>query len=766
MSTPGKSGRWIKGLLAVGFGLLLMTVLVVGGLWGLLQKGFGQKKAASILSALLSSEQMIFRLESLSGRIPWRIQVGRFSAADRNGVWLSGRGLTVEPDLRALLGGKLHLYLVRVEVLTFFRSPQSGETRTDSASWPDNIIPPVFKVDALTLDRLVLEAPFTPAVKAFTVQGRYDALGADALVDLEIKALDRTGDRLKIEGALIGQPAYLKLHAVYEESAGGILGRRLGPPAAGPIRCALTGEGWLSDWQGRLEADLENVATLSSSVALSDGQTARLKMEGRFQPKPAIWPARAAAHLGEDLHWALQLEVDDPKAFQTVRIKTLRLETSKMGLALQGAVDLKNQLLDMGFSLEVFQAPEIIRQAGITMADHRVVQGRITGPFFRPGFTLETDLGPMTYQTWAAQNVRISLEAALGEGLTGIVSQGEVHLTGLVLPGAGRLPEHIRLNYDLAAGRTGELKIRRLSIDGGSVRGDIEGQVKLTPLSLDTRLRLRIADLAEIEAMKTAGLGGGLDVDFRILGQPARALTVHFEGSARNLKGIPEKAAPLVSKDMRFKGQADIQGPRIHIPRLEVAAGSRVDLDGSLDWSASTLDLRYSLLLDGLASLAKAYRIKVPDRLKVLGRINGLFSDFNADAELELDRLVFANQLINQIKLSIKASNLPRTPQASIRMTARQAGNAAVFRAEAAKNKDVLKISRFESGLSGSRITGAVQWDTTRNLLDGQAHFSSEDLTPLGLLMGSSLAGSAEMDIRLTKVQGRQAVRTLSLIHI
>ena len=67
---------------------LVLVILLIAGILGLAQTGFGKRMIAAQLSDLLSTPETMIELTGLQGTVPFDMRLGRATAADSDGVWL------------------------------------------------------------------------------------------------------------------------------------------------------------------------------------------------------------------------------------------------------------------------------------------------------------------------------------------------------------------------------------------------------------------------------------------------------------------------------------------------------------------------------------------------------------------------------------------------------------------------------------------------------------------------------------------------------
>src|ERR671919_2832166 len=113
----------------VGLALLValaLVLLLIAGVVGVAQTGFGKRMIADRLSALLSTPEMAIEITGLQGMVPIDMRLGRVTAADPVGVWLEVDDLRLAWSPSALLGGRIWIDEVSAARIRLDRLPPSG----------------------------------------------------------------------------------------------------------------------------------------------------------------------------------------------------------------------------------------------------------------------------------------------------------------------------------------------------------------------------------------------------------------------------------------------------------------------------------------------------------------------------------------------------------------------------------------------------------------------------------------------------------------
>jgi translocation and assembly module TamB len=169
----------------VGLALLValaLVLLLIAGVVGMAQTGFGKRMIADRLSALMSTPEMAVEITGLQGTVPIDMRLGRVTVADPDGVWLAVDDARLAWSPGALLGGRI---------------------------WIDEI-----SAARIRLDRLPRPEPAPEPAEPFRLPELPDWLPPTTLQQLSVAELDLGRD-------VLGQPASFVLHGHLGTAEGG-----------------------------------------------------------------------------------------------------------------------------------------------------------------------------------------------------------------------------------------------------------------------------------------------------------------------------------------------------------------------------------------------------------------------------------------------------------------------------------------------------------------------------------------------------------------
>lgn len=748
---------WAKRLVSILGILALFCVLFIGAVLAALQTGAGQRGAAGFVSFAASTDSFRLRLKGLGGSPPWNIRLDGFTLADKDGVWLTGEDLEVAWKIRDLFSGRLSFSKVYLKSAVFHRVPQTGEADDDRAFSLEQIDWPNLIITEFVIDRVRLAQPLTELGKSYSLKGNSSFSDRTALIRLEAKGLGGSPDHLGLDASLADSPAVLKVKARLAESPGGIVSQLLGLPQPASISASLNGTGPVTGWQGRCAASISGLASVESSLSLSVGDGGRLKGRGGFRAEQGLLPAEATEYIGREADF--QFNVRFTRTGRVI-LETLKVETEKARLDLEAEIGLAGESLKGSFSLTALDS-SAAATIGLSLEKEIRLKGVIAGTIQAPVLEIETSLGAVSHSGVSVRNAdlsaRLSLAGPLDSGFAGFLSQGAVTLSGLKLPLAGAGPDELQICFEAETGRLNKIHVRRLEINGDSIRAAASGDLNLEEMFMTSKARIEIFDLKKWGGIHRTGLSGRARFDLSLKGGlSGRALEAEVRGRAQGLGGLPKQAAALTGKDVDFFGKAAMCGGVIDILELRAAGESKLSARGRVDLNGNRMALSWSLGLPALSALAAPYGLEVKGRAGLKGDVSGTLDDFTIRAGVLTQGLVIAGQGFSYLTGHVEASGLPADIQGRFALTgACRDGNMSA-RAGFAVKPDRIMISGLLVDALGANLAGGLALNLKSGLMDGEARLRAGDLSPLAGFLGRKLSGSAGLNLKFASLQGKQ----------
>src|SRR5918996_4389244 len=223
----------------VGLALLVafaLVLLLIAGVIGLAQTGFGKRLIASQLSDMLSTPEMTVAIRGLQGTVPIDMGVGRVTAADPDGVWVEVDEARLAWSPGALLRGRIWIDEVSAARIRLDRLPPAEPVPEPAEPFrlpelPDWLPPTTLQqlsVAELDLGQEVLGQP-----ASFTLRGHLGTAedGGSANAQLALERTDQPTASASLDATLQLEPPALDLAAKAKESGGPLAGATRHPPA-------------------------------------------------------------------------------------------------------------------------------------------------------------------------------------------------------------------------------------------------------------------------------------------------------------------------------------------------------------------------------------------------------------------------------------------------------------------------------------------------------------------------------------------------------
>ena len=315
----------------IGIGLaaaLGIALLVLALAFGLAQTAPGQRLITAQLARLASTPELAVELDGLGGLVPFDMTLDGFSAADGDGVWLTGRDVHLTWSAAALLEGRLLVETARIGKLQLTRLPPSEPSAPEPLRLPElpSAIPPI-AVDQLAVDRFELGKAVLGAPASFRLTGRLAAIADRPCRDHRSGiGTARSGEcqrRSERQFDVRSPHARARRTCRRKRRIGGGADRTTADRARTTLN--LTGTGPLDAWHGRLHAEAVGFLRVTAEFEAGLDENARLALDGTVVPAPGVLPDELAPLLGDRLDVTLAMSQTGP---QQLAIEALHLRTA------------------------------------------------------------------------------------------------------------------------------------------------------------------------------------------------------------------------------------------------------------------------------------------------------------------------------------------------------------------------------------------------------------------------------------------------------
>lgn len=756
-------------------GLFLLLLVLVAGLLGYAQTQGGQDRIAALLTAVLSTPEQSFQIEGLRGTVPFDLRLASLRLTDRQGSWLEAEDLRLAIRARDLLQGAVTLREVGAGRVMVHRLPPPGAEEPPAPSGEPFRLPelpelpetlPAVAVERLHVDRLELAQPVLGEPAAFSLEGRA-VTGADrrtAELNLALRRIDAPTAAADIKARLDLQGQRLDLNLAASET-GGLLARTTDRPGAGDLRLTLSGEGPLSAWRGRLEAEAQGLAQADVDLDLAYAGEKRLGVAGGVVLAPGLLPPELARPLGQRLELALDAHAPSP---QQVSVDRLTLRNDLASLTGTAVADLSADTITARLDLE---APDLTPLSELAA---RPVAGSVRATLTAEGATSQPRLrlaldGRQIAVTPAAMEA-LSLTAdvqflePLGRGEPALQATVRGRADALTVDGRDLGPGG-RVDLDLAASlpASGRAGIERLELRSPLAVLTAAGGVDRASLAGEGRIDLVVTDLAAVAAVlapdvSTGEIGGGLGLGATIeSAAEGRTIDVTLDGGSHDLR-VPDRLLPLIGTTPVLAGELTVRPGESVVTRWLTLAGQafRLDADPRLGLADQALGGGLRLRVPDLALLEPLAGQPLAGSLDVTATLAGSIPAPAVELEATSRRLSVAGQDFTRLDLAASMAGEAGSPAGTAKLEAERAGAVATLGTRYALAGQKLSLTELVLEAPATRLEGALEVALDGPSASGNMAGQARDLGALQPFTQQALAGAVGLDLRLSTPDGRQ----------
>ncbi len=739
---------------------LLALACLAGLLWIFLLTPAGLGTAAWVAErAIRAGSGMTARIEGVSGVFPFSLRVERLALADARGPWLVVGDAALAWSPGAIFRGRLLVREISADVVRIRRPPEMppGTGEPVRIEWPPRFpsLPPIL-VDRLAVSRLILDADLLGQAAVIGINGRLAESGRGA-VALSLAATRLDGDKplsARLAGALNYADWKLAAKAALDDAPGGLLAGALAGPSGGPLRVALTGDGPLDAWKGRLDATLAGAplltADLGLSVPLAGNASAAFTLAATGSPAAGLLPEAAARLVGP----APTVNLAGRVGIVSGEFVLERAEASLAAgrISARGSLDPRTDTLSATADLTVPDAAVLAPGMAGALAASLAATGSVARPLVSARVTARAlRAGPLTLDA-ADLAARAEPDGELADTFPGATLAVSGTLDGLAGPGGATLLGD-RLSLDIAAnldpaggltaknatltGRGGALKVRDALLKDGRIGGacalemaDAAGLASLAGLPLSGKL----AATAET-AMDTAGRGEA-------------TVAVRLDGLAATDPANPPGAAvaallgpaPRLGATLRFSPE----GIRLSELRLDGKAAT-VAGQGGYDAAKGGLEAGATARIADMAVLGPALGEKCGGALDLAVELAGPAASPRLKAKATVQRPVWGELALAEATLDIEAADLAGRPEGQARLAARREGETARLETGFVVDGPRIALRGLRLAAPDAAFSADATIDAATGGITGKAGGNASSLAGIGRFTGLSLAGALKL---------------------
>ncbi len=633
-------GGWIR--------VVMLTLALCGGAAA---RADDRDVLTAFLEDSLSGAGRVVTVTGFEGTLSSQAQIARLTIADDQGIWLTLKGVTLDWNRAALLGGTLSVNRLAAAEIDLDRLPQT-QTRTagalpspeaaPSAPFALPSLPVAVSLGEVSAQTIVLG----PAVLGQAVTGR---LKADAsLVDGQghIRlALDRTDGKegsFSLIAVYANATGELTLSLDAREAAGGIAVQMLGIPGAPSAHLVLDGKGPLDAFSASLtlQTDGETRAAGSLQTTRADagadaGATAFIAdLAGNIAP---LFTPDHAAFFGP----SVSMHAEGRRGADGV-LELSALSLSSQALSLNGSlriaadglpdrVNLTGRLAQPDGRALLLPWPGMPTRLG--KADLDIGYDRSRGPDWTADVTA-TDIDRPDMKI-TALNLHGTGRLQHGEaaGLTAVVTLNAVGLRptdpALAQATGDEIDGKVTVSWQSGSGK---LAFSDLSLRGGDAILTADGSVD-SRLRLDGRLSLQAGDLGRFAGLAGRPLGGAARIDLAgWVSPPSGPFDADLTLAGQGLRIGLAPADGLLSgvSQIALSARRDATGTLIRKLTIE-AGGLTAELGGRIASAGSSLSGQVALA--DLSALRPGWKGALTATTQVTGSLMALKAEVQATSE-------------------------------------------------------------------------------------------------------------------------------------
>ncbi|GLK75691.1 hypothetical protein GCM10008171_09450 [Methylopila jiangsuensis] len=753
----------LKRALLVLLVLALLPVLALGGLFLFAKTDAGLATIAKLITTYGSSEDQKVAVGAIEGSFPSDLTLKDVRLADRDGQWLSIDSARLAWSPMALIGRKLEIDAVEVGRVAVARAPITPpSTEPEPAADPDAPLIPELPIEIelrrFSLQELDLAEPLIgvpaklTALASLTLREPAQGLA----MQFDVKRTDGVAGQFKGDAAYVPATDRIKLSLRGGEPAGGLIARAAQIPGLPPIDIGVDGGGTLDALKAQAVVTAGDRGRIDGQFDLGRSGTERaLKFTMEGDVARLLPPAYAELAAG-GTRIAVDAVVPDAGA---IRLNSVTVSGAALKLGLTGAVDPDAKTLDVAYDLKAGEAARFasLLPPGVgwgTLA----VKGTARGPFTQPVVAAALDGTGINAPQAGVDTARLTLDLTpngpLNEAGSRVSAKASLRAGGVrfandaLMAGVGR---DLSLDADVDSDLNGAATVKRADLALGQARASYVGDV--SPEAAKGRATLAAPDIAMFSALAGRTLAGAVDLAADLdLAYDLSRLNVALKGGATNL------ATGIAQVDGLTGGEVAIDGG---LRRAENGAFAfdALKLNGRhvrLTANGSATDQNADVRIDGeIADLAKVDE-RARGRALLDAAITGKLDALAVKAALSVPDGSAMQRPIKDLKVEVDATDVTGAVGGVVRLGGSLDGKPVTGSGRLVTQADgVRRVEGLDLAIASTTVKGDVAV-TPEGLATGQLAIGAPDLSQVGALALTELAGGFRSDVVLSVENGVQ----------
>ena len=751
-----------RALIALGI-LLLIPILVVGAVFFYLTTASGLSTIASLVSTYASSPDTKIAVGGIEGSFPTDLTLKDVRLSDRKGEWLKlDRARVVWSPLQ-LYSSKLVVNLVDLGRVEVARQPEYPES--DKPLPPPDPTAPLFPelpieihLEKFMLSDLDLDAPVigTPARLAASASATVRRPSQGVSAEFDVERTDGTLGRFGGRARFVPSSQSVEISLRGSEPQGGLIARMADIPGLPPIDIGIEGAGTLDALRTQLVITAGTQGRIDGAADVKREGAGRRVTIGLNGDVGRIAPPAFAELVNGATKISADAIVPDKGPIEIVAA-TADLPVARLGA--RGKVDLDAETIDLSYDLRAGDPARIATLLpGVSWASLTVL-GTARGPLNYPAVRATLDAGGLVSPQGAAETARVVLAATpdgpLSQETTKVAVTADANADGVKF--ADDRLFSVGRTFALSAVATSDLKgfaeIERADVRLADARVTYAGSA--SPEAAKGRATVRAPDLSTLSGVAGRTLAGSLDLmsDIDVAFDLSR-LNVSVSGKGSGLKTGVDQLDALTGGSLALKGGVTRADDGSFAFRGLDARGDHVVVTADGSVTRERADAKIRSEIDDLALIDP----RAAGAATVTADLSGSLEKLGLKAVVSVPDGKAMDRPIENLEIRLDAADVTGDVSGAVALSGSLdrksvSGGGKLVTEPSGKRR----IEGLDIKLASTTLKGDVAV-APGGLADGRLAVASPDLSEIGALALTELAGSLNADVALSVENGVQRV--------
>ncbi len=740
--------------------LLLIPVVVLAAAFAYMTTAHGLSTIASVASKYASSDDTKIAIGDIEGSFPYDLTLRDVKLSDRKGEWLTVDRARVVWSPLQLYSRKLTVDLVDVGRVEVARQPDYPEANEPVAPPDPNAplfpqLPIEIKLEKFLLADLGLAEPVIgtaarlTASAAATVRQPKDGVSAE----FDVRRTDGTKGQFAGRARFVPATNGVEISLRGSEPAGGLVARMANIPGLPPVDIGMDGAGTLDALRTQLVVTAGTQGRIDGAAEVKrEGQGRRVTLDlngslaGLVQPDVAPLVDGMSKVSAEGV-------VPDKGPIQIVRAD---VGVPAARLSARGSVDTEAETLDVSYDLTAGDAARFARLLPGVSWVSASGRGTAKGPIDHPEIRASVDAGGLVVPQGSFQTAKVDLTAMPD----GPLSQDTTKVKALVTGEADGVKfaddrifaggRKFTLALDATSSLKGEADIRKADVSLADVRASFVGQA--SPEAVKGKATVNAADLSTLAPAAGMPLAGALDLaaDLDVALDMSR-LNLSANGTGSGLAtGVPQVDA-LTGGDLAIKGGVTRAEDGSIVFRDFDARGEHIVVTANGAVTDARADAKILAEIDDLSKVDG----RAAGAAKVTADLTGKLDDLGLKAVVSIPEGKALDKTLKDIEVKVDATDVTGSIAGTLALAGSLDGKAVKGGGRLRTDGEVRRIEGLDLAIAQTTVTGDVAV-APKGLADGKLAFASPDLSEIGALALTELAGKVSGDVALSSEGGVQ----------